>query len=129
MLDKTATAPKRLDIISMNGVDLKSTLLQRGLTQYQLSTAWGYSEEHISRWITGKAPIPAWVPYALGLKVLSEREYPVAVKITPKLADDLGTTDVVATEMHRPAKPVQVPIDCSPAPVPGKWRFGTFYPD
>ena len=36
-----------------------------GITQAQVALEWSVSADTVSRWMTGKQPVPGWVSYAL----------------------------------------------------------------
>ena len=43
----------------------RTQLKELGLTQAKVAKAWNCSPATLSRWATGKTPIPPWVRYAL----------------------------------------------------------------
>lgn len=108
-------------VTSMTPEGLKLRLSELGVTLAQAADTWGYTRQQASRWANGRAPIPAWVPYALGLEMMG-----VAPAQEPVEMPKPVTAPVVAKLVSKPAKPKAAPIDTS---VPGRWRFGTFYPD
>lgn len=85
----------------MTGVAFKLTLSAMGLTQQQVADAWGYTHIQISRWANGKAPVPAWVPYALGIVSFAPGG-PVRPAEPPK-------PSVVVEDAITPAAPAKAP--------------------
>ncbi len=74
------TAPKRR---VLTPEALKSRLASLGLSQAAVASEWSISDDTVSRWMTGRAPIPGWVSYALdGIeharirKLATDRGYP-----------------------------------------------------
>ncbi len=43
----------------------KDRLAQLDLTQGKIAAVWGFSPDLVSRWATGKAPVPGWMRHAL----------------------------------------------------------------
>lgn len=101
------TAPDLKLTSPMTSVAFKLTLSSMGLTQQQVADAWGYTHIQISRWANGKVPVPAWVPYALGMASFAPGE-PVKPAERPKL---VAAAKPVAAPLVAPEKPVSVNDD------------------
>jgi hypothetical protein len=74
---------------------LKLRMAELDVTLVTMASAWGYTRQQVSRWLNGRAPIPSWVPYALGMATLG------------------------AMPVSGPSKPVEAPKP-TPAPVVAK---------
>ena len=111
----------------MTPEQFKAALLDLDIPHGKLGEVWGVSRELVCRWSNGKVPIPGWVRYALaGVPVIRAQTKPIAEPAKPVEAPK---PVAAPTAPNRVGKPVRGAVDCSPAPVPGKWRFGIFYPD
>ena len=128
-------ATSHSDAISHDVTDaeaLRLDMRDMGLTQAELAGLFGVSRETVSRWSTGKLEHPLWLSYAMdGLLKQRPRK---AIAAPSKPADKpkpvaAPTAPKPIAKPVQPAKRVKVAIDCSPPPVAGKWRFGTFYPE
>lgn len=126
-------ATSHSDVTSHDMTDaeaLRLDMRDMGLTQAELAGLFGVSRETVSRWSTGKLEHPLWLSYAMDGLLKHRTRKAIAAPSKPA-----GTPKPIAapTAPKPIAKPVQPskprPIDCSPPPVPGKWRFGVFYPD
>jgi hypothetical protein len=60
---------------------LKLRMAELDVTLVTMASAWGYTRQQVSRWLNGRAPIPSWVPYALGMATLGAM--PVAAPDKP----------------------------------------------
>jgi hypothetical protein len=103
-------------------------------TRSEMALMFGVTRETVSRWAGGKMPIPKWVEFALDgvrwrRRGIAKLAPPTVAPVEPAKPAMPVKSAEKPVETPRPAKPVKVAIDCSPAPVPGRWRFGTFYPD
>lgn len=86
----------------------QAKMTELNLTRAKVCAAWQVSEGLMSKWANGKVPIPGWVRYALaGIPVVREQVKPAEPKVVTR-------------------ESVEALV---PPPVPGKWRFGIFYPD
>ena len=111
----------------MTPADFLAKMTDLGLSRSKVCDVWQVSEGLMSKWANGKVPIPGWVRYALaGVPVIRAQTKPVAEPTKPA---DAPKSVAAPTAPNRAGKLVRSAVDCSPAPVPGKWRFGVFYPD
>jgi DNA-binding transcriptional regulator YdaS (Cro superfamily) len=49
------------DILPMTGEQALTVLVQCAGSQRRLASVLGVSEEHVSRWVHGRYPVPQWV--------------------------------------------------------------------
>jgi transcriptional regulator with XRE-family HTH domain len=61
--------------------ELKLRMAELDVTLVTMASAFGYTRQQVSRWLNGRAPIPSWVPYALGMATLGAM--PVAAPDKP----------------------------------------------
>lgn len=119
---------------------LVSAMTELEFTKSDLALMFGVTRETVSRWAGGKMPIPKWVQFALdgirfrrmsGIKKAPSPvvDMPKVTNVTPPVVAVPVREVQKAADPPRTAKRIKVAVDCSPAPVPGRWRFGTFYPD
>ena len=102
------TFPTVADVTPMTNVTFRQALDRLNVTQGDVALAWGYTRQQISRWANGQTPVPAWVPYALGMVSFTPGE-PVKPVDRPKLVEPVNrrtasmAMDALALARAKPA--------------------------
>lgn len=56
----------------MNSIDLKAALSDLGWSQKDLASRFGCDQDTVSRWATGKTPVPAYVAEYMRVVMLAK---------------------------------------------------------